>query len=205
MNVDMILRIFNLRKNDVWLYTFGGETDNSVVTYATRGNHCYDNTIGVNRELINKVFKYKLPFNTFGNGCNSNTFGYGSYSNNLGDSCYYNTFGDRCTNNTFGISCYSNTFGKGCGGNNFGGNCHHNTFGNSCGGNTFGYGCWHNTFGISCTSNKFYTGISGTTTKEYIRYIVLENSCRNNNFLFNSINKWCIFNFLTKNKNKGVR
>ena len=45
-------------------------------------------------------------------------------------------------------------------------------------------------------------GLSGTTTlKNYIRYIVLEDGCRNNNFYSNVTTS---ISYLTKNKNKGL-
>jgi len=37
-------------------------------------------------------------------------------------------------------------------------------------------------FGNNCSYNNFYTGTSGITKKDYIRYIVLEDGCAYNNF-----------------------
>jgi len=144
-------------KNSVWLYTFGGTTDDSLT-----GNS-YGNII----KEYKSSNKLSLSFNTFGDSCYFNTFG---------NSCYSNTFGNNCNFNTFGNYCYSNTFGNNCG---------NNTFGNSCTFNTFGNGCYSNTFGDYCRSNNFYAGASGTTRKDYIRYIVLEDGCRYNNFYSN--------------------
>src|SRR5574344_577270 len=70
-------------KNSVWVYTFGGTTDNSL----TGG--CHHNTMM--GYMLDSILT--LNFNTFGNNCYSNTFG---------DSCNSNTFGDWCCSNTFG-------------------------------------------------------------------------------------------------------
>jgi len=70
----------------------------------------------------------------------------------------------------------------GCNSNTFGNNCNSNTFGDYCDSNTFGNNCNSNTFGNGCSFNNFYIGTSGTTKKDYIRYIVLEDGCRYNNF-----------------------
>ena len=264
------------KKNNVWLYTFGGAVDNSVVSYYNDDYeayfYCTNNIIGVYSEKNNQILKYKLSFNTFGvnsysnmfgvncysntfgrlcfsntfgnscsritfgnscsritfgNSCDSNTFGDSCWSNTFGDycynntfgntcyyntfgnNCYYNTFGNNCYSNTFGDSCwsntfgdycYNNTFGSDCNSNTFGNNCNSNTFGDSCDSNTFGNNCYYNTFGNNCYSNtfgnycysntfgnycganNFYAGTSGTTKKDYIKYIVLEDGCRYNNF-----------------------
>src|SRR5574344_284607 len=98
---------------------------------------------------------------------------FGCFNNSFGVNCYSNTFGNGCTSNTFGDNCYSNTFGN-C--------CMLNTFGDNCNSNTFGDGCNSNTFGDWCESNNFYHGVSGTTPKNYIRYVVLEDGVRNNKF-----------------------
>ena len=144
--------------------------------------------------LVYTELSYGCYSNTFGNDCNYNTFGNSCYFNTFGNDCNYNTFGNSCGNNTFGAlfssntfgdSCYYNTFGNNCYSNTFGNNCYYNTFGNSCGSNTFGDSCYYNTFGNSCYSNNFYTGTSGTTKKDYIRYIVLEDGCQLNNFYSN--------------------
>ena len=87
----------------------------------------------------------------------------------IGTSCYSNTFGNNGLSITFGVNCYSNTFGD---------DCYYNTFGDNCNSNTFGNGC---------TSNNFYHGLSGTTPKNYIRYIVLEDGVQNNNFYSNVV------------------
>ena len=66
--------------------------------------------------------------------------------------------------------------------NTFGSHCYSNTLGDNCNNNTFGNNCYYNTFGDSCKSNNFYTGTSGATKKNYLRYIVLEDGCSYNNF-----------------------
>ena len=93
----------------------------------------------------------------------------------FGDSCYNNIFGSYCYNNTFGDTCFKNTFGDRCIGNNFG-------YGFNCNniGNYFSY----NTAGIYCCDNNFYAGTSGTTKKDYIRFMVLEDYIAYNNFYF---------------------
>ena len=159
-------------KNSVWVYTFGGTTDNSLT-----GNSV-GNTI---KESISS-FKLSLNSNTFGNGCQYNTFGDNCQYNTFGDNCYINTFGNGCQYNTFGNSCSSNTFDNGCQYNTFVNNCFSNTFGNYCYNNTFGDYCSFNTFGNNCYYNKFYHGPSGTTLKNFIRYVVLEDGVRYNNF-----------------------
>ena len=169
------------KKSDVWLYTFGGATDDSLTGNST-GNIIKEykssnklslnfNTFGTNCSF--NILGFNNNNNTFGNNCNYNTFGDGCFSNTFGNYCYYNTFGNNCTSNTFGNSCGSNTFGNNCG---------YNTFGNGCYSNTFGNDCSYNTFGNGCRSNNFYAGASGTTRKDYIRYVVLEDGCRYNNF-----------------------
>ena len=177
-------------KNSVWLYTFGGTTDNSLtggchhntmmdyilssvltLNFNTFGNNCWGNTFG-----------YGCYYNTFGNDCHNNTFGYYCTSNTFGDSCHFNTFGNVCGSNTFGNNCHSNMFGDLCYNNTFGYYCFYNTFGDYCNSNTFGNWCNSNTFGDGCHSNNFYVGTSGTTKKDFIRYIVLEDGCRYNNF-----------------------
>ena len=196
------------KKYSIFLYTFGGTTDDSLT------GSCHHNVMM--EYILNSVLT--LNFNTFGNSCNYNTFGNSCTSNTFGNNCSYNSFGDNCYSNTFGIgcssntfgigcifntfgdNCYSNTFSTGCSYNSFGDNCYSNLFGNYCYSNTFGTGCYGNTFGTDCYSNtfanscsnnmfgtscqynNFYTGTSGTTKKNYIRYIVLENGCRYNNF-----------------------
>ena len=133
--------------------------------------------------LGGNVFLYHHSFESgLFYGCFNNSLGVNCYSNNFGDSCYSNNFGDSCYSNDFGKGCVFNTFGNNCTFNNFGNNCTFKNFGNNCNHNTFGNACSYNTFGDSCSSNNFYTGTSGTTKKDYIRYIVLEEGCRNNNF-----------------------
>ena len=159
-------------KSSVFLYTFGGATDDSL----TRGCH---------HNIMMSYTAYsvlELNANTFGTGCSNNTFGDSCSSNTFGDSCYYNTFGTGCSNNTFGTSCQSNTFGDSCSSNTFGNDCYYNTFGDSCSSNTFGNWCHSNTFGNNCSYNNFYAGTSGTTKKDYIKYTILEDGCRYNNF-----------------------
>ena len=217
------------KKSEVFLYTFGGTTDdsltggchhntmmeytlNSVLTlnFNTFGtgchsntfdNECHSNTFGTG--CYSNTFSIKCDSNTFGNNCYYNTFGNGfdsnvfgndCYSNVFGDKCDSNTFGNNCTNNTFNDKCYSNTFGDICSSNTFGSSCYSNTFGDICSSNTFGDGCQSNTFGSSCSSNtfgnscyynNFYAGNAvdaGTTKKDFIKYIVLEDGCRHNNF-----------------------
>ena len=59
----MILRkIFQFKKNDVWLYTFGGATDDSL-TGNSVGNTIKESI------LSNKL---SLNFNTLGNYCHDN-------------------------------------------------------------------------------------------------------------------------------------
>ncbi|OQA47234.1 MAG: hypothetical protein BWY47_01473 [Bacteroidetes bacterium ADurb.Bin302] len=198
-----VLRLnFNTFGRGCYSNTFGNNCySNTFGDYCggnTFGNSCYSNTFGDN-----------CRFNTFGNGCNSNTFGYGFNYNTFGNNCCFNTFGnycnsntfgDYCNSNTFGNDCYSNTFGVGCSSNTFdcdyyyntfgneckkntfGSSCHNNTFGDECKNNTFGNNYYDNTFGNNCQYNNFYHGSSGTTKKDYIRYIVLEDGCINNNF-----------------------
>ena len=217
-------------KNNVWVYTFGGTVDNSLVATCsnnkiniyissnkqtlnniTFGTDCFSNTFGINcysntfgDNCYYNIFDVNCYSNTFGNTCHSNTFGTNCYSNTFGNSCVYNTFGDNCYSNTFGDSCGTNNFGDNCQSNTFGAECqsntfgydcyynifgvecYSNTFGNVCLSNTFGNSCRSNTFGNECRSNKFYDGTIGSTTpKNYIRYIVLENGVRFNNFYSN--------------------
>ena len=196
------------KKSDVFLYTFGGTTDNSLtggchhntmmgcvlssvltLNFNTFGNYCHSNTFGVN--CYSNTFGNYCHSNTFGVNCYSNTFSYNCYSNTFGDycrnntfdlCCSFNTFGDYCNYNTFGETCEYNTFGDDCNNNTFGNSCNYNTFGNDCNNNTFGNGCYYNTFGNDCYDNNFYVGTSGTTKRNYIRYIVLEDGCSYNNF-----------------------
>ena len=196
------------KKYSIFLYTFGGTTDdsltggchhntmmgytlNSVLTlnFNTFGNNCYYNMFGYSctsnmfgTDCQRNTFGVNCTNNTFGNGCSNNTFGtYCSY-NAFGSTCNSNTFGNYCGINTFGNNCGSNTFKNGCGSNTFGNDCYSNTFGTGCSNNTFGTGCYYNTFGNKCSYNNFYAGLSGTTKKDYIKYLVLEDGCRNNNF-----------------------
>ena len=146
----------------------------------TFGDNCRSNTFGNN--CNSNTFGDYCRYNTFGDYCRYNTFGGDCYSNTFGNDCSYNTFGNDCFSNTFGNDCYSNTFGNQCFSNTFGDYCSYNTFGDGCGSNTFGDYCSYNTFGNYCYSNNFYHGTSGTTEKDYIRYVVLEDGCRYNNF-----------------------
>ena len=159
-------------KSSVFLYTFGGTTDKSL----TGG--CHHNTM---MDYISSSV-LKLNFNTFSDYCYSNTFGDDCHNNTFGINCNSNTFGDGFQNNTFGDGFQNNMFGINCNSNTFGNNCSNNTFGNNCSNNTFGNNCYSNTFGNYCQNNNFYTGTSGTTKKDYIRYIVLEDGCSYNNF-----------------------
>jgi hypothetical protein len=167
----------------------------------TFGNNCYSNTFGNDCYSNNfgdscgsNTFGDRCDYNTFSNdfrssifgvNCYSNIFGDNCVSNIFGDDCGYNTFGNYCSSNTFGYNCSSNTFGNKCSSNTFGNDCGSNTFGNSCYSNTFGNKCSSNTFGNNCFSNNFYDGLSGTTKKNYMRYIVLESGVYNNNFYSN--------------------
>ena len=163
----------------------------------TFGNSCISNTFG--NGCSNNTFGYACNYNTFGNGCSNNTFGNNCYdnmfsnscssntfgdgcSNTFGGYCSFNTFGDYCSNNTLGYGCTSNTFGDRFQSNTFDNSFNNNTFGDYCWYNTFGKECYYNTFGNNCQYNNFYAGTSGTTKKDYIRYIVLEDGCQNNNF-----------------------
>ena len=250
------------KKSSIFLYTFGGTTDdsltggchhnvmmeytlNSVLTlnFNTFGTGCYSNTFDTachsntfGNECYSNTFSIKCDSNTFGNDCYYNTFGNGFDDNIFGNDCYSNMFGDKCNNNTFGNKCHSNTFGNSCDSNTFDNNCYYNmfgdncasnkfvtfcssntfgdncasniflnycnsnTFGDNCNNNTFdnhssfntfgnycrsnvlGNSCGSNTFGNYCYSNNFYADASGTTIKNYIKYIVLEDGCRYNNF-----------------------
>ena len=159
------------------------------------GDNCYNNTFGDN--CYNNTFGNSCQYNKFGNSCRTNTFGNSCSTNTFGNSCPNNTFGNNCYNNTFdscsfntlGNDCsdntlgYSpnNTFGYGCYSNTFD-YCSSNTFGNRCYNNTFGRDCTNNTFGNNCNNNNFYAGTSGTTKKDFIKYLVLENGCSYNNF-----------------------
>ena len=159
-------------KNSVWLYTFGGEIDNSL----TGG--CHHNT------MMDYVYRsiLKLNFNTFGEGCNSNTFGNNCYDNTVGNYCYSNNFGDSCRSNTFDYSCYSNTFGNNCYSNIFGDNCYSNIFGDNCNSNTFGSGCIYNTFGNDCRSNTFSGVCESNTFGNYCSSNTFGNYCSSNTF-----------------------
>ena len=141
-------------KNSVLLYTFGGTADDSLT------GRCRSNTM----MAYTSSSVLTLNFNTFGTS---------SYGNTFGINCYSNKFGNNCQNNKFGIYCQINTFGNSCVSNTFGDNCNNNTFGNNC---------YYNTFGDSCKSNNFYTGTTGATKKDYLKYIVLEDGCSYNNF-----------------------
>jgi hypothetical protein len=178
-----------------------GMTNNNIkpaYTYLEDG----DNWL-THQRLNNIIFKsyydeenfgiYLPSNNSFGVGCydiffdgteftKSNKFGDDCFSNKFGNNFLFNTFGDYCNSNTFGNACNSNTFGNACNSNTFGNYCNYNTFGNACNSNTLGNYCNFNTFGNECGSNNFYVGTSGTTKKDYIRYIVLEDGCRFNNF-----------------------
>ena len=179
----------------------------------------YGQALKLNNIVINNVIdslvytggSYGCYFNTFGDDCYDNTFGNGYQYNMFGINCYSNTFGNECRSNTFGNICYYNTFGNGCQYNTFGngcrfntfgGNCGYNTFVGNCGGNTFGNSCSFNMFSNSCDNNRFYTGTSGTTKKDFIRYIVLEDGCRNNNFY--SILTTSNNNYLQRIRIKGL-
>ena len=177
-------------KSSLFLYTFGGTTDGSL-TGGCHHNTMKDYTESSVLRLNFNTFGIVCYSNTFGNNCYSNTFSAGCYFNTFGDNCYsntfgansqYNTFGNNFQSNTFGIGCYSNTFGDNFQSNTFGANCRTNTFGNNCQYNTSGKDFVSNTFGNYCSYNNFYTGTSGTTKKNYIKYIVLEDACRYNNF-----------------------
>ena len=144
------------------------------------GDECYSNKFGY--ECYSNTFGDGCQSTTFGNGCRSNNFAYDCNSNTFGNRCYNNTFGNECNSNTFSYSYSNNTFGNSCVSNTFGNSCVSNTFGNYCVSNTFGNYCYSNTFGNECYSNNFYTGTSGATKKDYIRYIVLEDGCSKNNF-----------------------
>ena len=196
------------KKSDVFLYTFGGATDNSLtggchhnimmdyvsssvltLNFNTFGIGCYSNTFDndchsntFGNTCYSNTFSIKCDTNTFGNDCYYNTFGNGFDDNTFGNNCYSNTFGDKCDTNTFGDNCSYNTFGDNCDSNTFGNGCNSNTFGNNCFGNKFGNYCNSNTFGNECSYNNFYSGASGATKKDYIRYIVLEDGCKRNNF-----------------------
>ena len=173
------------------------------------GLNCYGNTFGDG--CSSNTFGNNCHSNTFGDNCNYNTFGNYCYSNTFGDNCNYNTFGNYCysntfsnccSQNTFGNNCYSNTFYDYCSSNTFHFDCQSNTFGYGCSYNTFGHTCRINTFGKSCTNNNFYAGTSGTTKKDYIRYIVLEDGCNYNNFYSNVTTS--VTSFLQRIRIKGL-
>ena len=208
--------------NNCYFNTFGYNCNSNTFGISFRsntfGNECNSNTFGGN-----------CYSNTFGNACNSNTFGENCYSNTFGDNCYSNTFGisfyrntfgSNCESNTFDSNCESNTFGNICNSNKFGNNCERNTFGDRCGGNTFGDSCnyntfgngcgftifginyHYNTFGNNCRFNRFYVSTANYTKKDYIRYIVLEDGCTNNNFFSSIITD--SNNYLQKIRIKGL-
>ena len=160
------------KKSDVWLYTFGGATDDSL-TGNSAGNTIKESI------LSNKL---SLNFNTFGANCNFNILGFNNNNNTFNYDCLSNKFGDNCSYNTFNYDCISNKFSDRCSGNKFGYGCRYNKFGGNCNSNTFGNSNYHNTFGINCQYNNFYHGTSGRTPKDYIRFIVLEEGCTYNNF-----------------------
>lgn len=197
------------KKSDVFLYTFGGTTDNSLtggcyyntimanivagsrltLNFNTFGTSCSSNTFGKNCSYntlgdacSNNIFGNNCVSNTFGNMCYSNTFGNNCYNNTFGNECDYNTFGYDCSSNTFGDNCNSNTFGDNSYNNIFDNGCDYNMFGNDCDNNTFGSYFSSNTFGDGCSYNNFYTGVSGNIKKNYIQFIVLEDGCTYNNF-----------------------
>ena len=158
------------------------------------GNSCRENTFGIN--CYYNTFGNNCMTNTFGSDYQVNTFGSEGRTNMFGDNCRTNTFGDYCSSNTFGNYSSSNKFGNDCLYNTFSTYCSNNMFGNNCTYNKFGNYCTSNTFGNMCSSNNFYAGNAGnagTTKKDYIRYIVLEDACRYNNFystLTTSINNY---------------
>lgn len=147
------------------------------------GNSCYSNVFG--NTCYSNVFGNNCYSNVFGNNCYSNVFGDNCGSNVFGNNCGSNKFVDYCQSNKFGVNCGSNTFGNNCYSNKFGDSCSSNVFGDNCIANEFGYSCYSNTFSYNCYSNNFYDGLSGTTKKNYIRYIVLEGYVCNNNFYSN--------------------
>ena len=155
----------------------------------TFGDACFSNTFGNN--FINNTFGHRCTDNTFGNNCSYNTCDHDFQYNTLGNLYKYNTaqinfrfntIGNECSSNTFGFNYEYNTFGNHCNSNTFDSGCNYNTFGNYCYSNTLGNRCYFNTFGNNCKYNNFYAGTSGTTKKDYIRYIVLEDGCMYNNF-----------------------
>ena len=196
------------KKSDVFLYTFGGATDdslaggchhNKIMDYTsssvlilnfntfgnncqsnTFGNDCYSNTFGTDYKY--NTFDNSCYSNTFGNNCQSNTFGYGCYSNTFGNYCISNTFGTNCKSNTFGSECRSNTFGNGCIFNTFGDNCYSNLFGNSCYSNLFGNICYFNSFGDNCYSNRFGYGCYSNTFGSECRSNTFGDNCQFNTF-----------------------
>ena len=196
------------KKSDVFLYTFGGTADDSLIggchhntimdyisgsvltlnsnTFGTGchsntfGTGCHSNTFGTG--CYSNTFSIKCDSNTFGNGCYYNTFGNGFDSNVFGNDCYSNVFGDKCDSNTFGDNCSDNTFGNGCDSNTFGSRCSSNTFGDVCENNTFGYSCSSITFGDNCSNNTFGANSYSNTFGNYCSSNELGNGCGSNTF-----------------------
>ena len=165
-------------------YTFSS-SGNSATTLFTdtsllASNSIYSNVIGKyvnsNKQTLNNIC-------FFGNNCYSNTFGNYCNNNTFGNSCQGNTFGNSCSRNTFGNNCYSNTFGNNCYSNTFIDDCWYNTFGNDCWYNTFGNYIQESQFGdgvqyFSITTQQMATKPTSANTKNYIRWLIVENGVR---------------------------
>ena len=165
----------------------GGNCNNNMFGYNCNSNILGDNnnhnTFG--NSCSSNHFYYNCNSNTFGNDCNSNIFGHVYEDNPYGTSvdvyigdCNYNVFSDNCSYNTFIYKCESNIFGSGCVHNIFGGHYYSLEQNDNI---LYGY-YYNNTFGNDCSYNNFYTGVSGTTNKDYIKYMILEDGISYNNF-----------------------
>lgn len=164
------------KRNDVWVYTFGGVADASLEV-----QNCIENKMLSTYSNVND-YGYGLNNNTFGNYCESNTFGSGYYLNTFGDGCYSNTFGNDCQSSTFGDNFSSNTFGNGCEANTFGDNCQSNNFGINCSSNIFGANCSSNTFGDYYEANAFGNFCSSNIFGDYCSSTTFGNYCEANTF-----------------------
>ena len=191
------------KRNDNWVYTFGGNADGSLEL----GN-CYNNTLLNNRGFLNNnTFGNYCSSNMFGDNCQSNTFGDNCYSNTFGNGCSFNSLGNICNSNTFRDDCYSNVFGDDCSSNNFGNGCSSNTFGNicnlnnlsnTCNSNIFGNYCSSNNFGNYCYSNTFGEGCSSNNFGNYCYSNTFGNICNLNN-LSNTCNSNIFGNYCSSN------
>lgn len=147
------------KRNDNWVYTFGGSLDASLAV-----QNCYDNKMLPLKTEVSS-YGYGLNNNTFGIFCQLNIFGFNCKSNTFGNNCYHNIFGNYCGSNTFGNNCSLNTFSGYCNRNTFISNCNSNKFGSFCNNNTLGNSYANYNVSISVSYKNFTTLIPLFTTQ----------------------------------------